>query len=522
MNSQIEQYRTFFKIKEKIEKIFINSVFKSLQCLVTIVSLVLSLLIESKHYDVIMFSVLTVNLVFYSLIMTIGILFTDDFSYLFFSFMLFPLGLMKMKEIDYQTVSKFLGFFIIFFIAVIVRMYINHKIYGYRFKKGVFFYETLLLTIAITIGGLGYQNISAFKNYGCLFHYLTLGPAYIFIYLFLVNNVNVAKGKNLLEKFINDFIWIGFAVAIIVIVGHIFNIYYSFEHTYNGTTLTFNEIVKNKEILKIIFVPGRTSLTQWRNLAAQLLIFAIPSIYYKIKTKKNLRSYIIGFTICVAAVYTGSRNGLVFGALSLIYITYIAYKTYSNKTYKKITMTILIMIVLVIVGALVYISKNKVDSIIQKTIEIGDTARVKLYKEAIINFFRSPIFGVGLLYYPKNLVYDPLNLGMYWIHSNVLQVLSSFGIFGVIVYGYFIFRRFKIFARAKQIYSKMAILMYVLMLGLGLLDIVGFLLFPTNFMILFFAAFIENENKKNGYIEKLYGDEIFKFKFKNPNNYFDK
>ena len=520
MNENIlSQYKLYFKIKEKVESIYSKKIFKIFQCVLTIFSLFLTLFVNIKNYVLLSSIVVTINLLIYGFILIFGILFTEDFSNLFLPIMLLPMGLMKLLNIDLRFYLKFAGLVIIFLLSILIKIYLNYKVYQRKIKKGAFFYQTLFVSFAVSVGGLLYYNLSAFQNYIGLVYYIFLGPLFIVSYVYMVNNTNVKK-ENSINDLVKDFIYIGFAVSIIIFIGHVFVIIENVKNLFFGSGENFTEVIKSKDILNLLTLQ-RGNLTQWRNLASQQVLFCVPAVYYKIMNDKKTKSYIIGVIFCVAPVISGSRNGLIFGFLALLFLTYIFLKV-SKKEKVKISIIIIFLITgVLILFIMKIISEYKIDSIIKKILNIENEARIKLYKEAIINFLREPFFGVGILYYPKNLAYQPSNIGMYWIHSNVLQVMSSFGLLGVLAYSSIIIKRFKVFSRKKNKYSKMAIFTYVLFLALGLFDIVGFSIFASNFMMLYFASFIENQNEKENIIEKSYFEDFFNLKFKDPKLYFD-
>lgn len=510
-------YKLFFKIKEKTEKLYQNNYFRVFQCLLTIISLTLTLLVENNNYPTIFTIVTVVNIFVYGFIILIGILFTEDFINIFLALMLFPVSLMKGHKISDKFYFKFFSFAIIIFAAILIKIYLNHKIYNKKFKKGAFFYETVLISLCVMMGGLTTQTLESFKNYNALIYYISLGPLYIIAYLILLNNVNTTK-KSQVDKFLKEFIYVGFTLSIIIIIGYIFAVNESFQK--NNLNLTFFEILKDKQQLKMLIMPSRGELTQWRNLAVQIVLLMTPAVYYKIKRDKNLRSYIIGVFFCFSSMLSGSRNGLLFAFITLIFLTIVASKNIKEKLKQLLLVLILIFIFLLVAYIFIYISKTKIDKIIFRINNIEKEARILLYKEAIIGFFSHPFFGLGILY-SSGAHYTQTSLGMYWFHSNIFQVIGSFGIFGIISYSILVIRRFKIFGKGKNNLSRAAVFLYIMMLFLGLFDIVGFSIFPANILILVFASFVENEIARDNKIEKQYVDNLMSCKFRDYRNYKD-
>ena len=83
---------------------------------------------------------------------------------------------------------------------------------------------------------------------------------------------------------------------------------------------------------------------------------------------------------------------------------------------------------------------------------MGDSGRIKLFKEAWELFKAHPIFGVGKGYVGTG---TPTNeIGIYWFHSTFFQVIASMGIVGLMAYVYYYWARLKIlFSNIKNSFN---------------------------------------------------------------------
>jgi hypothetical protein len=83
-----------------------------------------------------------------------------------------------------------------------------------------------------------------------------------------------------------------------------------------------------------------------------------------------------------------------------------------------------------------FVGMYEVYSSILSTITVSEEeSRYKMFEMAIRNFKNYPLFGTGLGFSTAE-HYDPQPMGMYWYHSTLSQVIGSFGILGILAYGY--------------------------------------------------------------------------------------
>jgi len=296
-------------------------------------------------------------------------------------------------------------------LSYLVPAFIIHLIiYPPKFIRRRFFYPTAAVALAITLGGaMTKYYFDNFSN-ASLYYFFTLGLFMIVIYQFQVNYT--PKDKDLALYFSKTMIGVG--LMGILMVGSFY--YQNWEWIQNE---------------------GPGSYFQWSNNLSNNLLISMPFAFYlSYKSKIGLPYFLFGILQFIALMLTYSRGGVIFGVFSFALLVPLTF--YLNP--KRILTDGILMIVLGV--SMYYLSENyfvgisEIYASISGNITVSrEESRAKMFEMAWTNFKSNPLFGVGLGF-STSTYYDPQPMGMYWYHSTVSQVLGSFGILGILAYGY--------------------------------------------------------------------------------------
>ncbi len=127
-----------------------------------------------------------------------------------------------------------------------------------------------------------------------------------------------------------------------------------------------------------------------------------------------------------------------------------------------------------------------------------DNGRIPLYRQAVENFWKNPVFGVGFFKYKGATVIDGPAVSFLWkVHNTVLQILACSGIVGAIGIMPFFTERYRLLIKDFSIFKLLALLSLLAYEGEGMVD-VAFLSVHELFLLigLFAAAEWESENNQ--------------------------
>jgi O-antigen ligase len=257
-----------------------------------------------------------------------------------------------------------------------------------------------------------------------------------------------------------------------------------------------------------IYVVDKSKLIElgWANInvVATFLIFSIASAWYLLSTVKNMIPLIIIITLLyVGLVHTGSDG--VTGTL-IVFSPVMAYFSYRNlrRENKKTFLFILsVVAVCALICAIILVLSigyaPLVDSI---KVSLEDNGRSCLYIEALDLFKQFPLFGVGLGYVNPNVV-DVSGLRLYNFHSTFFHSLATMGIFGLLAFSYYVFKRFKILASNKTAFSLFMLIAFLSFECYAMIDTSEFNAIPLMSSVTVMIVIVELLNKKGNELEPL-------------------
>ena len=330
--------------------------------------------------------------------------------------------------------------------------------------KGKLFYPILIISIVNILGGVGIITWKEYTTTLSLAYMFALGFMILIMYWYF--SATIAPGKNYTDSIdvrIGNMMSL-LTVFLILAVGE-----YYIEH--------WAEFIADPGILPF----------QWRNNASTLIMIAMPFTFYM--ASKHFAYILIPLGSVAALVLSGSRGGLVMGGLEfLVLMIYFAVK---DKKHRWAILGILaagiIAVGLMIPKMLDFLSYT----IGRFTSSKENFRRIGLWKRSVTDFLSNPLFGRGLGYMGNRDLHPSSTATLCWYHSSLPQVIGSFGIAGILGYGYQMYARFKLLLKRTSLFSRSVMLSFI---GLELMSLVNPGIFVPMYLLLITILFVCVEN----------------------------
>lgn len=438
-NTAIKKLREFF-ISEKFMLItFI------LACIIT--------LLQAEVYGVFVFIA----------IISIILVICDDLLATTLPFLLLCETVIKLYD-SYDTFIK-----LIWFALPVVTCLIFHFIY-YRRKAviGSAFKPMLFVSIAVTLGGVGFISAKEYFSLVSFYYVFGLGFGMLFIYILLCTYLNTDRNYSLKEKFSDIMIYMGLFAVYMIIEFYIVNI---------------PQVMETKGILYM----------QWRNNISTFLMLAMPFVAFKSIKRPSYIFLALLFYCCI--LLAGSRGGLVFGGIELLMTMsiLIGLDKRNRWTFISIGLGILLAVALFFEDFYGFFGET-FNRLIMGISGSEKEVRLDLFARAFADFNSNPIFGTGLAYMGNRDVHPSAKFALCWYHCEPLQIMGSLGIVGIIAYANQLFSRFVILLKKRTIFNITVLVSY---LGLEMMSIVNpgiFCPLPYLFLVVMMLAIVERVN----------------------------
>ena len=345
---------------------------------------------------------------------------------------------------------------------------------------GKSFWGILTVSVAVTLGGIGFIPASEYFNPIALYYTLGLGFGMLFCYVLIksqIGNVNTEVAK---KRMLTALYCMGLIASLCVFIQYIWN----FE-----TVLETGKVIDN--------------LTS-RNNFSTFIIFALPiPFYFAIKNPCHLISAALMFG---GNILSGSRGGMIFGTVEL-FICF-AYLIWFTESKKRRIIYVSSIAALVATGLAIlepflnfwnarYGGANvTVEYNLKHDIRYEFLFGRKGYNEGsrvIHNFLSNPLFGQGLGSTANLDIYNPRKGALCWYHMMTPQIVGSLGIMGILGYGYQIINR--VWLSVKRI-NPFALAFTISWLGVFMMSQVNpgeLCPLPYELLVVMLFIFIENE-----------------------------
>ena len=309
----------------------------------------------------------------------------------------------------------------------------------YRPRKlvlGRAFWPMLAVSMVIVLGGVGYISAAEYFALSSFFIMLALGFGMLLTYVWLSCAIEESESDELPRYLTNLMVAIGLLGAFMV-----------FHHYAAWLTA----------------VPERTFRLlpfQWRNNVSTFLMMSLPFAFYK--ALRHPAWLAAAAAMFAAMLLSGSRGGLVFGAVTLVLcvVFLLVFDQKRRKIYFA-ALGVLLLGFLVSLRWLIAFFTPVIDRLLDTVRYSDDEIRVALYQRGWQDFLRSPVFGTGLGYMGNRDVHASQAGALCWYHNSIIQIIGSFGLVGVLGYGWLYLNRAKIFLQNRSPFHVTLLLSWV-------------------------------------------------------------
>ena len=296
-----------------------------------------------------------------------------------------------------------------------------------------------LVSAAVILGGVGFISKEEYLSGVSVFYILSLGLGMVCLYVLFYTHLTVRKEYSLIDKITLIMVLSGCFASFVTIAFYLINI---------------NAVLENHSLL----------FMQWRNNYSTFLMLCIPFAF--LRGNKKPYSIMLGFVFFFCILLTGSRGGLVFGAIEMVMccVLFILYD-------KRRRLTYIVVCLCLLFGVLVFSREffsffgSTFDRLLSAIngVLIGEQQEVRYYqyKRGIEDFLNNPVFGTGIGYMGNRDVYAGADFSIAWYHCEPIQIAASFGIVGIVTYVYQFICRIVLLWRKATMFNMTVFLAYI-------------------------------------------------------------
>lgn len=393
----------------------------------------------------------------------------DDLLATFMPFMLVCLVASKCYN-SYSIFIQYVPLGIVLIVCLILHFVLYRKKLSF---KGSLTGSMLFVSVAVTLGGIGFISKEEYFSGVSLFNIFALGFGMVLLYGIFYTHLNVRKSYSLIEKVTLIMVISGCFASLVTIAFYMVNI---------------NEVLETRTLLYM----------QWRNNYSTFLMLCIPFAF--LRGNKQPYSIVLGFVFYFCILLTGSRGGLVFGAVEMLMCCalFILYDRRRRLTY--ITICVCIVFALLIFSSeFISFFGSTIDRLLSAIngVLIGEQQEVRYYQymRGIGDFLKHPIFGTGIGYMGNRDVYAGADFSIAWYHCSPIQIAASFGIVGIAAYSYQFIRRMILLWKKPTMFNMTVFLSYVSLELMSLVNPGIFSPIPYLLIVTMFFAIVERCNE---------------------------
>lgn len=393
----------------------------------------------------------------------------DDLLATFMPFMLVCLVASKCYN-SYSIFIQYVPLGIVLIVCLILHFVLYRKKLSF---KGSLTGSMLFVSVAVTLGGIGFISKEEYFSGVSLFNIFALGFGMVLLYGIFYTHLTVRKSYSLIEKVTLIMVISGCFASLVTIAFYMVNI---------------NEVLETRTLLYM----------QWRNNYSTFLMLCIPFAF--LRGNKQPYSIVLGFVFYFCILLTGSRGGLVFGAVEMLMCCalFILYDRRRRLTY--ITICVCIVFALLIFSSeFISFFGSTIDRLLSAIngVLIGEQQEVRYYQymRGIGDFLEHPIFGTGIGYMGNRDVYAGADFSIAWYHCSPIQIAASFGIVGIAAYSYQFIRRMILLWKKPTMFNMTVFLSYVSLELMSLVNPGIFSPIPYLLIVTMFFAIVERCNE---------------------------
>ena len=355
-------------------------------------------------------------------------------------------------------------------IGLVARL--TYNIYTKTFKPSPMFFGICALCAAFLLNGVLFEGYEPLDTVFGLF----LTAMYILIFILISSNITPTKGTFEKIAFYCCVLFVVLAIELIV------------------AYTTYDDLFVNGFVdrVKLFFGWGMY------NTIGMLFCVCIPAWFYLAITQKYGWIYtVLGILNITITFFTFSRQSMLGAAV--IGLVCVIWLLICRKGRDRLINIVILVTAMVCVGIVILAKWDKLAVYIQSIIDnLNDGGnRIELWKRAIEDFLKAPVFGVGF-YYLKDLDVGFVGLDIIpkMYHNTILQILGACGIVGLAAY--LLHRVQTVISLLKNINLERLYVAFTggALLFVSLFDNHMFYLFPTLLYVGLVGLLKASENKK--------------------------
>ncbi len=359
--------------------------------------------------------------------------------------------------------------------------------YRQKIRLGRSFYGICAVALSVTLGGIGTISTAEYFAPTALFYVFALGGGMILFYILVKSQLTEDAPREIAK--------IMYIVGILACFC-VLRFYLDDWDTYQAT--------------------GEFLYFRSSNNLATFLMLAMPfPLYYGTKRHGDVLAMCAMY---VAAVFTGSRGGILMGTIEFA-VLLLFWALGHRRTPLKVAVSI-VCIICFVVGLIFwvpYVAERcgvelpSVDDgeefdIVEyiRTIKniFYDKTRSKLIRRMFADFKTNPIFGVGIGYTGNSDIYNPVKGAMNWYHMWFAQVIGGLGIVGILAYGYQGIERIYIYLKNRGRTNFIFMLSYFGLFIMSQVNPGEFCPMPYAALIVTYFIMMESGNEKTERLKK--------------------
>ncbi len=368
----------------------------------------------------------------------------------------------------YDSLSTFMG--IAWLLVPIIPM-VLFNIIAYRKKlstKGSQFKPMMLVSVAVTIGGVGFISAKEYFAGTSIYHMLGMGFGMVLIYCFFYSKIDISDDYSLIDKITKIMVIVGLFASFMVLAHYVINV---------------NTVIDKGGIFFI----------RWRNNASTILMITMPFAFLR----GNKKSYatIFGFIFFIAMLLTGSRGGMIFGSIELVMciVMFVLFDKRRRLAYGIICVCLLfgVLVFLPQISQFLNYTFVRLFNVLNDFLLGGaDTeTRVRHYARGVEDFLNHPILGTGLGYMGNRDIFKNKAGALCWYHCEPIQIAASFGVVGIIAFVNQFIKRNMLIWKRPTLFNMTVFLSYISleMMSLvnpGILCPMPYLMLVTLFLVI--------------------------------------
>ena len=370
---------------------------------------------------------------------------------------------------DYTALVPYVPFAAVPFAAAAV---FNLIYYRRPHVKGRFTLPLCAVSAALLIGGVGTISAEDYFRPVSLYYMLGLGVVMLLLYFLTTSRLENIREYDRVERMADILYTAGLLASAVVLVFYAENL---------------GRFIKKGSVL--FFKP--------RNYIASVLLMTLSSSCLMIERR---RIHLLGFVImCLALVMSGSRSGLLFGAIigfvCGLYICYLRRESIEEHKWYN-------WVFLLVVAALCYVGVKYIPILYSSRFVEGNLisaseTRVSFIELGIMDFLNNPINGIGLGSTKNIGIFKAIVPGsLVFYHNAVIQVMGSMGLLGVMAYCWLFGERMRLIVtnlRNKQIIFGFS---YAGILAMSMTNPGIFCPFPEAALLIVMFSIAEKESKR--------------------------